>query len=258
MNVRLHRYLFLATLLCVSTQAAAGLFSDDEARLQIQQIEARLTQLDELLDRYELNDKKQARALLDLQSQIEAQNLEIRTLRGLNEELSHNLQDIEKRQRSINVDLDARLRKQETVAQVSTDKPNGNTNSAEDTVTPESRAFDTAYGFYKAERYQNAATAFQEFLRNFPQTSRAADVYYWLGFSQYVTKDFKGSVNSYKKLMTQYESYPKLAEALLNMADCQMELKDKVAAKSTLKLIVSKFPNSDAAKDAKKQLAQLK
>ena len=37
-----------------------------------------------------------------------------------------------------------------------------------------------------------------------------------------------------------------------------LELKDKAAAKSTLKLIVSKFPNSDAAKDAKKQLAQLK
>jgi len=58
--------------------------------------------------------------------------------------------------------------------------------------------------------------------------------------------------------MTQFDNHPKLAEALLIMVDCQMELKDKVAAKSTLKLIVSKFPNSDAAKDAKKQLAQLK
>jgi len=196
MIFRLHRCAFLVALLCISTQAGAGLFSDDEARLQIHQIETRLTQLDELLARYDLSDKKQARALLDLQSQIEAQNLEIRTLRGLNEELSHNLQDIEKRQREINVDLDARLRKQETTAQSSTDKTNGN--KTDDAAAVENRAFDNAYGFYKTERYQNAATAFQEFLRNFPQSSHAADVYYWLGFSQYVLKDYKGSLSSYK------------------------------------------------------------
>lgn len=257
MILRFQHYTFLVALLCISSQAGAGLFSDDEARLQIQQIETRLTQLDELLARYDLNDKKQARALLDLQSQIESQNLEIRTLRGLNEELSHNLQDIEKRQRDINVDLDARLRKQETTAQTSNDKTNGN-NKTDDAAASENRAFDAAYAFYKAERYQNAASAFQDFLRNFPQTARAADVYYWLGFSQYVTKDYKGCLGSYKKLMTQFDSHPKLAEALIIMADCQMELKDKAAAKSTLKLIVSKFPNSEAAKDAKKQLAQLK
>ena len=253
---KFHRYTFLAALLCISSQAGAGLFSDDEARAQIQQIETRLTQVDELLAKHDLSEKKQARTILDLQSLIEAQNAEIRTLRGLNEELAHNLQGIEKRQRDINVDLDARLRKQETIEHNGADKTNGT--ASNDAASAETRAFETAYGFYKTEHYQNAAAAFQEFLRNFPQTTHAADVYYWLGFSQYVLKDYKGSLLSYKKLSTQFDTHPKLADALLNMADCQMELKDKAAAKLTLKLIVSKFPNSDAAKDAKKQLAQLK
>ena len=32
----------------------------------------------------------------------------------------------------------------------------------------ENRAFEAAYTFYKAENYQNAATAFRDFLKNLP------------------------------------------------------------------------------------------
>ena len=48
--------------------------------------------------------------MLDLQSQIEALSTEIRKLRGQNEELTHGLQDAEKRAKDFYVDLDTRLR----------------------------------------------------------------------------------------------------------------------------------------------------
>src|SRR4030065_1419171 len=88
---------------CIAAPAQAGLFADDDARKRIQQLEARVLKLEELLSR-------QTRSMLDLQGQIDALSGEIRKLRGQNEELAHGLQDAEKRSKDFYVDLDTRLR----------------------------------------------------------------------------------------------------------------------------------------------------
>lgn len=255
--IRGFRPVFLFVLWGAVLPAQAGIFSDDQARVQIQQIEARLSQLDELVTRLDQTNKKQTRLILDMQLQIEAQIDEIRKLRGLNEELAHHLQDAEKRQRDFYVDLDGRLRRFEAVDAALAEKAGGNRSKADDPAT-ENRAFEAAYSFYKAERYQNAVNALHDFLRNYPQSVHVANVHYWMGNAYFVMKDYQNSLASYQKLLEGFDNHPKLADALLNMADCQQELSDKNAAKQTLKLITEKFPGSNAANEAKKQLATLK
>lgn len=256
---KLHFFLFAA--LCVTTApASAGLFSDDEARQQIQQLEARLAISEASLSRLDTLEaayKKQTGALLDLQMAIDAQNTELRKLRGQNEELTHNLQDAEKRQKDFYVDLDGRLRRFEAVDTAAADKAGGGKNKADDLVT-ENRALEAAFGFYKAERYQNAVTAFQEFLNNYPESAHAANIRYWMGNAYFVLKDYKGSLENYQILVEKFDTHPKIAEVMLNIADCQELLNDKDAAKLTLKQIAAKFPNSEAAAKAKKHLATLK
>jgi TolA-binding protein len=83
---------FLLLALCFVAPAQAGLFSDDDARKQIQQLEARVLKL-------EAAAEQQTKSLLDLLGQIEVLNGEIRKLRGQNEELAHGLQDAEKREK---------------------------------------------------------------------------------------------------------------------------------------------------------------
>src|SRR3990167_5784017 len=94
----------LLLALCFAAPAQAGLFSDDDARKQIQQLEARMLKL-------EAAAEQQTKSLLDLLGQIEVLNGEIRKLRGQNEELAHGLQDAEKREKDFYVDLDTRLRR---------------------------------------------------------------------------------------------------------------------------------------------------
>src|ERR1035437_1801264 len=89
--------------LCFAVPAQAGLFSDDDARKNIQQVEARVLKLEE-------QDKQQTQSIFDLQGQIETLNGEIRKLHGQNEEIAHGLQDAEKREKDFYVDLDTRLR----------------------------------------------------------------------------------------------------------------------------------------------------
>jgi tol-pal system protein YbgF len=243
---------------CFATAPAfAGLFSDAEARQQIQQLQARQAASDVSLSKLDASNKQLMNSLLDMQTLIESQSAEIRKLHGQNEELIHNLQDAEKRQKDFYVDLDGRLRRFETADAATPEKSIAVKSKPEDSLN-ETRALEAAYGFYKAEKYPEAVSAFQEFLTNYPKSANTANVRYWTGNAYFVLKDYKSSLENFQVLANKFDTYPKIAEALFNIADCQELLNDNEAAKKTLKQIAAKYPNSDAAAKAKKELATLK
>lgn len=239
----------------------AGLFADDDARKQIKQLEVRIVKLEQALAAAEADKEQYIRSTLDLQIQMEALNAELRKLHGQNEEFTHNLQDAEKRQKDFYIDLDTRLRRIEAgdVASkaVAADRSGSSNDVSADPIN-ENRAFETAYTFYKAENYQAAATAFGDFLKKYPQTVHEANVLYWMGNAYFLLKDCKNSLSSYQSLIGKYQDHPRVQEAMLNSADCQLDLKYKTAAKKTLKQLISQFPGSDASEKAKKRLAAIK
>lgn len=255
--------LFFA-LYFVSCPASAGLFADDDARKQIQVLEARVGKLEEALARAEQDNKIRIRAALELQMQLEAQAAELRKLNGQNEELVRSLQEAEKRQKDYYVDLDARISRFES-ADAAPFSPLPGAKGAFDSgkevaanAVGENKMFDAAYGFYKAENYQYAAAAFRDFLKQFPQSAHEANIHYWMGNSYFLTKDYGNSLDSYRALVGKYQDHPRVPEALLNIAECQLELKDKFAAQKTLKQVIAQFPGSDASDKAKKRLATIK
>lgn len=233
--------------------AHAGLFTDDEAQKKIKTLETRVSQLEE-------TESKQAAILLDLQGQIEAQNTEIRRLRGQNEELQHGLQDAEKRQKDFYVDLDSRLRRFEAAEAALQPQASATGKQPEAANDPslENRAYEAAYAFYKSASYQNALGAFQDFLTKFPQSVYAPNSYFWMGQAYTALKDCKSALPMYQMVVDKYDNSPKLPDALYGVANCQAELDKKPAAKKTLKLIVSKYPDTSAAEKAKKLLGELK
>lgn len=255
-------FCLLCGLFMVNGPASAGLFADDDARKQIQQLEARIIRLEQRLADAEGQNKSVVRSLLDLQMQLEVQATELRKQRGQNEELVHSLQDAEKRQKDFYIDLDARLRQFE--AGGASAIPGSQTNPADGSkdisANPvgENRAFETAYGFYRTENYQSAAIAFRDFLQQFPQSVHEANVYYWMGNAYFLSKNYANSLDGYQNLLNKYPDHPRAPEAMLNMVECQIELKNKTAAIKTLKQLTSQFPGSDAADKAKKRLATLK
>ncbi len=239
------RVLLLLALCCVAP-AQAGLFSDDDARKQIQQLEERMLKLESAAE-------QQTKSLLDLLAQVEALNGEIRKLRGQNEELAHGLQDAEKREKDFYVDLDTRLRRFELTS--NNVVQGGDTAAApidpNDPVA-ENRAFEAAYGLFKGGSHENAVTAFQEFLKNYPESVHAPNANYWLGNALFALKDYKGALGVYRGLLKAFPSTPKAPDVLFNIAACQQELEQDAAARKTLKQLVAKYPDSEAAAKAKK------
>jgi tol-pal system protein YbgF len=258
--------------LCFAAPAKAGLFADDDARKQIQQLEARVQQFEARVRVLEDSSKQQVKSMLDLQSQIEVLNSEIRKLRGQNEEIAHGLQDAEKRQKDFYVDLDTRLRhfeSTEATAKEAAEKaakepvpasaaPAATMPTDLSDPVPENRAFEAAYGFFKSGNHANAIKAFQDFIKRYPDSVHVPNANFWLGKSQYVMKNYKGSLATYQGLLKDFPDTPKAAEAMFDIADCQKALKNSVAARKTLKQIIAKYPASEAAAKAKKQLAATK
>lgn len=243
--------------LCFAIPAQAGLLEDDEARQQIQLLEARVLKFEDAV-------KQQTKSMLDLQGQIEALSTEIRKLRGQNEETTHGLQDAEKRQKDFYVDLDTRMRHFESAEEAAKETAAA---TAKTPVVPvpvdpsgpvfEDRAFEDAYGLFKAGSHANAVKAFQEFLKKYPDSIHVPNVNYWLGNAQFALKDYQGALDTYERLLKDYPDTPKTAEVLLGVAGCQQGLNRPVTAHKTLKQLIAQYPASEAAAKAKKLLADV-
>ena len=245
--------------LCFAVPAQAGLFSDDEARKQVQEVEARVLKLEEI-------NKQQTQSMLDLQGQIDAQNGEIRKLRGQNEELSHGLQDAEKREKDFYVDLDTRLRHFESADVKAPAAVSAEPVVAEPVVikvkpedlASENRAIETAYGLSNSGDYKNAVVAFEQFISKYPDSVHVPNAHYWLGNAQFALQDYKSALATYRELLKVAPLTPKAPDVLFNIAGCQQELKAVNNAQATLKQLIAKYPDSAAAAKAKKLLAVVK
>jgi tol-pal system protein YbgF len=249
---------------CLAVPAQAGILEDDEARQQIQKLEARVLKLEDAV-------KQQSKSMLDLQGQIEALNSEIRKLHGQNEEIAHGLQDAEKRQKDFYVDLDTRVRHLESAEEAAKEaaaavaKAPAATAPAAPVVpsdpsdpAPENHAFENAYALFKGGSHAEAVKSFQEFLKKYPDSVHVPNANYWLGNAQSALKNYKSALLTYRGLLKDFPGTSKAPDVLLNISACQRALKQAVPAKKTLKQLIALYPDSEAAAKAKKLLSAKK
>jgi len=117
--VRAFALALLLTFIAVSP-ARAALFDDEEARKRIEATNQRLAQLQrQLEDRIAaLETQLKAQGLIELFNQVELVKADAARVRGQFEVLAHELDETQKRQRDLYVDVDSRLRKVEAAMAV--------------------------------------------------------------------------------------------------------------------------------------------
>lgn len=136
-------------------------------------------------------------------------------------------------------------------------KPEKPADSPEDPLA-ESRSYETALNLFRAGNHAGAIVGFRNFLKAYPDSTLASNAQYWVGFAYYALKDYKNSLEQQKKLVSDWPQSSKIPEALLNIANSQVELGDLASAKKNLGEIVSKYPGTNAAAIATRRLALLK
>ena len=234
--------------------AIAGLFDDDEARRLA--TEAKQHAEDRL--------QQQANSLVDLHNLVQQQNDELADLRGQVEKLTYELDLLKKRQQDLYTDVDSRLQNIEesgnnknASAKVSANtNANANANSANSANSKnnnngnEIADYENALNQFKAAKYTTAITAFNNFIKNYSQSSLVANAYYAQG-------NCKSAISTQRVITQKFASHSKAADAWLAIAACQQELGDDVSAKKSYQTIISKYSKSSAAEKAKIRLENL-
>lgn len=250
------RGLLALALGAATLSAQAALFGDDEARRAIlelrEKVEANRVATEVELKRLtDENGSLTRRGLLDLSNEVETLRAELARLRGENETLARAVAELQRQQKDVLAALDERLRAIEP-AQVQLD---GQTFRAQ---PGEQRDFEAAMALLRDSKFGAAGERFAAFLQQHPQSGYTASVLYWLGNTQYAERNYKGAIASYKRLIDEAPQHLRAPEAMLAMANCEIELKSSKGARQTLERLVKTYPQSEAAAAAKDRLARLR
>lgn len=235
--------------------AHAALFEDDEARRAIldlrKKVDASQQRTADDLRRANDDNAQLRRSLLELSNQIEALRNELASMRGQNERLARDVADIQRNQKDMTQGVDERLRKFEPTKI--------NVDDKEFVAEPaEKQEFEAALATLRKGEFAAAQTSFVAFMKRYPQSGYTSSALFWLGNAQYALRNYRDAVANFRTLVTLEPGHMRAPEALLSMANCQVELKDAKSARKTLEDLVKAYPQSEAASVAKERLVRLK
>jgi tol-pal system protein YbgF len=238
--------------LCLATGAArAGLFDDEEARKDLASLRAQVganqKAAQERLARIETLVQDRA---IELAKLIEEVKQDLASMRGQLELQANRIETLDRRQKDLYVDLDARLRKIEASAQAQEKQA-----AAAPDPLAESKAYESALNQFKLGNYQTSVMAFQSFLATYPASQQVSSAQYWIGNAYYALRDYKTAIAAQQKVLASWPDSTKAPDAVLNIASCQSEMGDVKAARETLQSLLKKYPGTPAAEQAKQRLA---
>jgi len=254
------------SLFALSSHAA--LFDDKEARKKILELEAKsnanheaqLAAIEDLKKRVgAIEAVVQGNGLQDMQNQIEQLKREIAQLRGDLEVANHTLETAQQRQKDLYTDTDTRIRKLESGGS----SPLGATSAPNADVPPpvaeekDAKAFADADALSRSAKHKEAFTAFDTFLKEYPNSKLAPDALYGMGYSQFALKSYKSAIVTQQKVVDLHPDSAKVPDAMYNMANSQIQLGQVTNAKKTLRSLVEKYPDADVTPNAQKRLKML-
>ena len=216
---------------------AWAIFSDDEARKAI-------------LEMRKSVQASQA-AILDLQNQIEKLRTENAQLRGQIESLQKQTDDLTKNQKTYYQDLDNRL----TRFEPQTIEVEGVTGVAQ---PGERSAYEEALNAFQNNQIKKADSDLTAFIRKYPSSPYLPLALFWSGNTKYALKDYNGSINQLQTLITRFPGHQRVPAAMLTLGNANLESGKKAVAKKVLSDLITKYPDSEAAKEAKPIVANIK
>lgn len=221
-----------------------------------------LSKMDELERRTQvLEQAVRNQSLVNTTQQVAAVERQSDELRGRVETLENSAGSTATRQRQLYADLDARIQALESAAQrPASAVPAGALSQGQLPIAGGSDRdnYQAAFELLKAQRYDAATTAFQQFLVAFPESELADNAQYWLAESYYVTQKFGEALAAFEVVTNDYPRSRKLPDALLKIGYCNYELKNWGAARTALSAVRADFPESTAARLALQRLERMK
>lgn len=227
--------------------------TEDPVMIRLDDLDRRLANIERVVD----ND-----SLVQLTQQVSAVERRADDLQGRADVLEHDAAATGERQRDLYADLDARIqgleRRLNTGGRVSV--LDGGTLRPGQLPVPggsDRDNYQAAFELLKEERYDMAATAFDQFLVTFPDSELAGNAQYWLAESHYAANSFDKALKSFEVVINKYPLSRKVPDALLKMGYCNYSLKRWDAARVSLTKVQKDYPETTAARLAGQYLKRM-
>jgi len=241
----------LASALFCFTAAHAALFEDDEARRAILDLRKKFDIQAEEIKKNSDDIKQFQSNLIEQQNLFENLRNEIQRVRGEKEELTQELRKQQAAAQALSLGVDERLKKLEPV-KVKLDNQEFFADPAE------IRFYEAALASFRKGEFAVASEGFIDFNKRYPTSGYVVMSLFLLGNSQYANREYKDAIKNFNNLLAKDPDHARAPDAMLSVANCQLEMKDVKSARKTLDDLMKKYPQSESAAAAKERLSKLK
>jgi tol-pal system protein YbgF len=122
----------------------------------------------------------------------------------------------------------------------------------------ETKAYEEVLALFRKGDFGPASTAFNDFIKRYPKSGYVVPSLFWLGNAQYANRSYTNAISNFNTLLSKAPNHMRAPDAMLSVANCQLELKDLKAARKTLGEVMKTYPHTEAASAANERLAKLK
>lgn len=198
---------------------------------------------------------------------------EVRTLRGMIEELNNEIRQLKKRQMDDYMDLDRRLsalvsgqgsqsssvasKNIEPKGKVQTKNSNGTAGQMSSTstnATAEKDQYNKAYGQLKAGKVAEAVTQFKAHIAKYPNGQYVANAHYWLGEIYVLQNQLEPARQSFTTVVEKYPAHRKAPDSIFKLGQVYFMMGNKGKAKELLEKAAA--GNGNAARLASSYLEE--
>ncbi len=205
----------------------------------------------------------QADAVTRLLQQLEAMQRELAEVRGQMEEQRHQLEQLKAQQKDRYLDLDRRLSAlAQPPASASVAAPAAATGpaAASTPATPvagEQEAYQAAFALIRQRQFDQAISALDQFLKQYPNSELAANARYWQGEVFLAEANYAGAKAAFEQVLADYPGNSKLSDASYKLGRTLIQMGDNKGGKARLQLTLKTYPDSSAARLAAEYLKGL-
>ncbi|ACX88827.1 cell division protein CpoB [Pectobacterium parmentieri] len=219
-------------------------------------VEDRVTQLERISNAH-------SQLLTQLQQQMSDNQRDIDSLRGQIQESQYQLNQIVERQKQIYQQIDGLSSQSSSTpttgstpsAAVGTDTGAANTAAPASTGDANSDYNAAAALVLEKKQYDQAISAFQAFVKKYPDSTYQPNANYWLGQLNYNKGKKDDAAYYFANVVKNYPKSPKSSEALLKVGVIMQEKGQADKAKAVYQQVVKMYPNTESAKQAQKRLS---
>jgi len=217
-------------------------------------VEDRVTQLERISNAH-------SQLLTQLQQQLSDSQNDIDTLRGQIQENQYQLNQVVERQKSIMLQID-NLGSGNASATTSSNQAtasDANATAAAPAAAVQGNDANTDYNAAIAlvrdnARQDEAITAFQNFIKTYPDSTYVPNANYWLGQLNFNKGKKDDATFYFASVVKNYPKSPKAPDAMLKVGIIMQDKGDTAKAKAVYQQVVKQYPGSEGAKQAQKRL----